>query len=283
MKPDIGLQFWSVRNALQADTVGTLEKVADIGYVNLQINPNITPQGLDFSNGMTAAEMHKHLDRLGMKAVSLHIVPDADTDWERVIADTHTVGATTLACAIAFFENRQEVLDFCKTFNKNAELCKKNGLTYYYHNHFHEFQLFEGQSIFDTMIEKLDKDLVPFELDTYWAVRGGADPIELMRRLGKRCSLLHQKDMPAEAKPVNWFDKFTHSAKISLNDMWSVVGDNQFTEVGEGILDIRGYINAARTFCEVEYIFVEQDMTSKTEFESIAVSYKNLNDLLKSA
>jgi sugar phosphate isomerase/epimerase len=280
MKPTLGLQLWSVRNALATDTFGTLEKVAEIGYVNVQINPNPTAQGLDFGNGINATEMRKQLDRLGLKAVSIHIVPNPETNWERLIEDCHTLGNTTMACAIAFFNNRQEVLDFCKEFNVHAEFCMKNGVPYLYHNHFHEFQVFEGESIFDTMIEKLDKDLVPFELDTYWAVRGGADPIELMKRLGKRCTLLHQKDLPAEAKPRNWFDKFSQDSNISLDDMWSVLDDNQFTEVGEGVLDIPGYLETARTFCDVDYIFVEQDMTKLTEFESIAVSFKNFNRLL---
>jgi sugar phosphate isomerase/epimerase len=218
-----------------------------------------------------------------LKGVSIHIVPDANTNWERVIADCHMLGATTLACAIAFFENRQQVLDFCKDFNGHAELCKKNGLTYYYHNHFHEFQVFEGQTIFDTMIENLDKDLVPFELDTYWATRGGADPLALMKRLGKRCDLLHQKDLPAGAKPVNWFDHFGPNPKIGFKEMYETLDDTQFTEIGEGILDIPAFIEAGRTYCDAKYIFVEQDMSAKGELESIAISLKNLKHLLGEA
>lgn len=283
MNPKIGLQLWSVRNTMRDDIVGTLEKVAEIGYVNLQINPDVTPQGLDFGNGLGAAEMRKHLDRIGLKAVSCHIVPDANTQWERVIADFHTLGNDTLACAIAFFKNRQEVLDFCTDFNKNAELCKKNGLTYSYHNHFHEFQVFEGQSIFDTMVEKLDKDLVPFELDTYWAARGGADPIALMRNLGKRITLLHQKDLPEGAKPVNWFDHFGADRKVHFEEMFETLDETQFTEIGEGILDIPAFINAARSYCAAEYIFVEQDMSSIGELESVALSFKNLNRMLASS
>lgn len=279
MNPKLGLQLWSVRNALQADTFGTLEKIAEIGYVNLQICPNPTAHGLDFGNGIDATEMRKHLDPLGLKCVSIHIVPNAETSWERVVEDCHTVGCTTMACAIAFFENRQQVLDFCKDFNVHAEFTKKNGISYMYHNHYQEFQVFEGQTAFDTLLENLDKDVVPFELDTYWAVRGGADPIELMRRIGKRIQLLHQKDLPPEVKPVNLLDKFTHEAKISFNN-WSVLGDDQFTEVGEGILDIPAYLETARTYCAAEYVFVEQDMTKLTEFESIAVSLKNFKRLL---
>jgi sugar phosphate isomerase/epimerase len=283
MNPAIGLQLWSVRNSLQVDYVGTLEKIAAIGYKNLELITTITPDGLIFGKDMTAAALRYNLDRCGLKAVSCHIVPDADTNWERLIADCHTLGVGALVCAIAFFEDRLEVLDFCNTFNQSAELCHKNGLRYYYHNHFHEFQIFEGQTIFDTLIENLDKELVPFELDTYWAARGGAAPVDLLRKLGKRCDMLHQKDIPAGAQPINWFDRFGSDKKLGLQELIETQDNTQFTEVGEGILDIPAFIKAGRTYSDVKYIFVEQDLTSMTELESIAVSFKNLTRLIASA
>ena len=282
MNPEIGLQLWSVRNSLQNDYVGTLAKIAEIGYKNLELITTITPDGLIFGKDMTAAELRKQLDRLGLKAAGCHIVPDAKTNWERLIADCHALGLDRLACAIAFFENRQDVLDFCKSFNQYAALCDKNGLRYYYHNHFHEFQVFQGQTIFDTMIENMDKDLVSFELDTYWATRGGADPVALLRKLGKRCDMLHLKDIPVGAHPINWFDRFGTDRTLGLQELIQSQGDAQFIEVGEGILDIPAFIEAGRTYGEAKYLFVEQDFTSKGELESIAISFKNLTRLLGS-
>src|SRR4030042_4087550 len=197
MNPDIGLQLWSVRNSLQKDYFWTLEKIAEVGYRNLELIPTVTPEGLVFWQDMRAPELRKNLDRLGLRAVGCHFVPNAEMRLERILADLQVLGVDSLACAIAFFANQSEVIEFNNTFNHYAEICKKHGVQLYYHNHFHEFQVLDGKSIFEMMIEQMDKDLVMFEFDTYWATRGGQDPIYWLKKLGKRCDLLHQKDLPA--------------------------------------------------------------------------------------
>lgn len=68
---------------------------------------------------------------------------------------------------------------------------------FYYHNHFQEFQVFEGERILDTLLERTDPALVKFELDTYWTVRGGEDPIYWLRKLGERCNLVHRESRAA--------------------------------------------------------------------------------------
>ncbi|MCB9420060.1 MAG: sugar phosphate isomerase/epimerase [Ardenticatenaceae bacterium] len=282
MNPMLGLQLWSVRNALQEDYLGTLEKVAEIGYKNLELITTVTDKGLIFGNDLSATQLKRYLEDTGLRAVGCHIVPVPGMNWERVVADLKELGVHHLGCAIAFFNNRQEVLDFCKTFNKDAEFCKKNGIQYHYHNHFHEFQAFEGESIFDTMLDNLDKDLVLIEFDTYWAMRGGQDPVAWIKKLGHRCDLLHQKDMPAEAQPVNWFDHFGPERKLGLGELIeTTAGDSQFTEVGQGVMDIPAILEAGRTYGQVEYIFVEQDKSARSELESIAISYNYLSELLK--
>lgn len=282
MNPALGLQLWSVRNALQEDYVGTLEKIAAIGYKNLELITTVSDQGLVFGKDLSATQLQRCLTDTGLRAVGCHIVPQPGMNWEQVAKDLQELGVRHLGCAIAFFDNKQEVLDFCETFNKDAEFCQKNGIQYYYHNHFHEFQLFEGQSIMDIMLKTLEQDLVMFEFDSYWAMRGGQDPIAWIKKLGKRCGLLHQKDMPVDAQPVNWFDRFGADHTIGMDELIeSTKGDNEFTEVGEGAMDVRAIIEAARTYADVKYMFVEQDKSSKGELESIAISYAYLNPLLQ--
>ena len=281
MNPNLGLQLWSVRNALQENYVDTLEKIAAIGYQNLELITTVTDQGLVFGKDLTASQLQRHLTDTGLRAVSCHIVPQPGMNWEAVVANLQELGVKHLGCAIAFFSNKQDVLDFCKPFNRDAEFCKKNGIQYYYHNHFHEFQIFEGQSIMDIMMENLDKDLVMFEFDSYWAMRGGQDPVAWIRKLGKRCDLLHQKDMPASAKPVNWFDQFGADASYGFDQLLeSVKGNDQFTEVGEGVMDIPAIIEASRTYGPARYMFVEQDKSARGELDSITVSFANLVKML---
>ena len=280
MNPVIGLQLWSVRNSLQKDYFWTLEKIAEVGYRNLELITTVTPEGLVFGQGMRAPELRKNLDRLGLRAVGCHFVPNAEMRLERILADLQVLGVDSLACAIAFFANQSEVIEFNKTFNRYAEICKKQGVQLYYHNHYHEFQVFDGKSIFEMMIEQMDKDLVMFEFDTYWAARGGQDPIYWLKKLGKRCDLLHQKDLPATTAPIILFERFGYDAQITIDTMWETQDTEHFIEVGEGKLNIPGIIQASRKYNNARYIFIEQDMTKRTELESIAVSYANLTRLL---
>jgi sugar phosphate isomerase/epimerase len=280
MDPSIGLQLWSVRNNLQKDYVWTLEKIAEIGYKNLELITTATPEGLIFGEDMRAPELRKNLDRFGLRAVSCHFVPTPDMQLQNILADLQELGTDTLACAIAFFNNRDEVIAFNQAFNQYAETCKQHGVQLYYHNHFHEFQVFEDKSIYEMMIEQMDEDLVMYEFDSYWATRGGQDPIYWLKKLGKRCDLLHQKDLPKTAVPVNLFERFGYDSEITLDTMWGLQDQDEFTEVGEGTLDVPNIIQACRRYNNPRYIFIEQDMTKKTELESITVSLANMNDIL---
>jgi sugar phosphate isomerase/epimerase len=277
----LGLQMWSVRSNFEKDYIGTLEKIAEIGYTNLQVNSHeIIPEGMTFGKDLRAPELRKQLDRLGLKAVSAHFVPTPDMRLEAIAEDMKTLGADTLACAIKFWPNREEVLAWNDQFNRYGEILKKHGIQLYYHNHFHEFQVFGDQSAFEMMMAGMDKDLVKFEFDTYWAVRGGQDPIYWLKKLGTRCDLIHQKDMPATTDPVILFEKFGYDSEISIDAMWETQDPTHFTEVGDGVLNIPGILEAVRKYNQAKYIFVEQDMSSRTELESIAVSYQNFTGLL---
>jgi sugar phosphate isomerase/epimerase len=281
MKPEIGLQIYSVRNALQSDYIGALDKIAAIGYKNLELITTVTDDGLVFAKDTKAAQLRQLLDQRDLKAVSIHMMPQEKMNWEKILDDCTELGLTSLVIPFAVFNNRQDVLDLCNTFSKAAEICKKHGVQFYYHNHFQEFQVFEGQSVMDTMLEKMDKDLVKFEFDSYWAIRGGQDVVAWLKKFGTRCDLLHQKDMPAGVDPVNLFELFEKNPGMPVMDIFrNNINASHFVETGEGTIDIPAIIKAGETYGNVRYIFVEQDMTSKDEFDSIAISFKNLSLLL---
>lgn len=280
MPPSIGLQLWSVRNSLQADYAGTIEKVAAVGYKNLELICTVTPEGLVFGKDMRAPELRKLLDANGLRAVSCHFVPTPDMSLPAIVGDLNALGTDSLGCAIAFFNSQDDVKAFSKTFNQFAEVTQKGGVQLYYHNHFEEFQVFGDKSAYELLIENLDPALVKFEFDTFWAVRGGQDPVYWLKKLGKRCDLVHQKDMPAAASPVNLFEKYGYDAPITIDVLWPLQSPDQFGEIGTGLLPIAGYIKAARSYNNARYIFVEQDVTALPEIDSVAVSFANLTKLL---
>lgn len=281
MDASIGLQLYSVRNNLHDDTIGTLEKIAEIGYRNLELITTITPKGLLFGQDLSAEELHRQLDRLGLKAIGCHFIPNPDIHLETVLRDLQILEAGSLVCAAALFKNRAEVDDFNRLFNRYGEESKKKGIQLYYHNHFQEFQIFGDKSVYELMIEQLDPELVKFEFDTYWAVRAGQDPIYWMKKLATRCDLVHQKDLPEGVSPVNLFERLGYDAEISFASFASLNDIIKFTEIGEGTLNIPGIIQAARTYNQARYIIVEQDMSSRPEMESIALSYQNLSRYLE--
>lgn len=280
MSLSLGLQLWSVRNSLQENYAGTLEKVAAIGYKNLELICTVTPNGLVFGKDLRAADLRKLLDANGLRAASCHFVPTPDMSLQAIVDDLNTVGADSLGCAIAFWNSQDEVKAFCKTFNEYAETTRKGGVQLYYHNHFEEFQVFGDKSAFDVLIEDLDPTLVKFEFDTFWAVRGGQDPVYWLKKLGKRCDLIHQKDMPAVASPVNLFEKYGYDEPITIDVLWPLQSPDQFGEIGTGVLNIASYLKAARLYNDARYVFVEQDVTALPELESVAVSFANLTKLL---
>lgn len=280
MSLSIGLQLFSVRNALAQDYIGTLEKVAAIGYTNLELVMQTMDGSLNLGGNITPTELRQQLDRLGMRAVSSHTLVNASTDWQRIIAANHELGSTAIACAIAFFVDKQDVLAFCDSFNRFGELCKSEGLQLYYHNHFQEFQVVEGQVIMDLLLQNTDPNLVKFEIDTYWATRGGVDPLVWLEKLGERCDMLHQKDLPTTAQPVNWFDVFGTDSRITIKELFQTQDPAHFAEIGEGTMDIPAIIETARRLGYAKYIFVEQDVSSRGELEGIAISYANLERML---
>mgnify|MGYP003623381546 FL=1 len=177
-----------------------------------------------------------------------------------------------------FYRDKDEVLRKCEEWNKVGQKCKDAGIQMVYHNHFHEFQHFGDERVIDILLENLDEELIKYEVDNYWVMRSGTDPIEHMKRLGKRIVLLHQKD-------------FTKGYEDQINLLTSVERDNDyvdmdrfnkeldiasFTEIGSGIMDIQTIINTANENCDVEYIILEQDFTQIGELESIKKSMEQL-------
>jgi sugar phosphate isomerase/epimerase len=279
---ELGLQLYSVRSALQKDSVGTVETIAEIGYKHLQVNrPASSAAGTDHVVGtMSPGEFKRRADGLGMDIPSVHAQIDTQTDWDRLAAFTQELGSSAIAVPIAFYTDRASVLEYARALNQCGERCRRHGLRFYYHNHFHEFQVVEGQTIMDLLLEHTDHDLVSFELDTYWAVRGGADPVEWLLKLGARCDLTHQKDLPVTARPTSWFDVFGREARITLRELLQTQRPEQFAEIGEGRMDVAALLRTMRRI-GVQYVFVEQDVSARDELESIRVSYRNMVGLLK--
>jgi len=260
-KKYIGLQLFTVRDAMEKDPKATLAKVANLGFTSVE---GATYTGSQLFYGMTAAEYAKTLKANGLIAPSSHYMLGESMDakgtitneWQKAVDDAAAAGTKYMVCAY-LLEPERGTLDHYKAtadkFNKAAEICKAAGMQFCYHNHDFEFEAQNGKYPFDVLLENTDKNLVKFELDLYWANKAKQDPIALFNRYPGRFPLWHVKDMDKTAA-------------------------QGITEVGNGSIDFKK-IFAQSKKSGLEYFFVEQDITPGDPFDSISksISYVKKN------
>ena len=281
MTVEIGLQLFSVRDELEKDFIGTLEQLAKIGYKNLELFFHGDDLKSTIGN-LEPTQLKEELDRLGLKAVSSHISEEhlhADK-VEELIEYAKILGVDSLVIAVKFFEDKESVLTFAQQLNKSGKQLKEAGLQLYYHNHFHEFQQFDGKYVLDLIVEHTEPELLKIEFDTYWALRGGIDPIQYLEKLGDRCDYIHQKDLSKDVKTINLFEKLEGVDVLNREAMGAVRSIEDFVEAGEGIMDIPGIIETFTSNSHAKYVFIEQDWTKRKQIESVDMSYQYMKKFI---
>jgi sugar phosphate isomerase/epimerase len=272
----IGLQLYSVRQSLAKDPWGTLERVAAAGFANLEAANHDARNDPGVGFGVDAAELRTRLADLGMSIVGCHINPlDLDI-LPRALDYQAELGNTRVGCDIEFYPygDRDFVLRRAEVFDRVGRLAAERGMTFYYHNHYQEFQRFGDDLVYELLPDNTDPATVKLEMDTYWMYRGGQDPVEWIERCRDRVILLHQKDFPADApQPLNLFDGvISPTQEIDLDVFRTHKDPATFTEIGTGVLPIQRIVDAAAAVPGFEYLVLEQDHTALDEIESITVS-----------
>lgn len=265
-KQYIGLQLYTVREAMQQDPTGTLAKVAKIGYNSVE---GATYTGSQKFYGMTPAEFAQVLKQNGLIMPSSHYRLGEEQDkgqpvqgtilhgWDQAVDDAAQAGVKYMVCAY-LAEAERGTLDHYKyiaeQLNKAGERCKKAGIQLCYHNHDFEFAAQDGKLPYDLLLSGTDKNLVKMELDLYWATKAGQDPVALFKKHPGRFPLWHIKDMDKTAA-------------------------RNFTEVGNGSIDFKRIFAQAK-LAGMKYFFVEQDRTPGSPFDSIQQSIAYLKRTL---
>jgi sugar phosphate isomerase/epimerase len=244
----IALQLYSVREDSARDVVGTLRKVAEIGYQSVELAGMYK---------LSAAELKKILDDLGLKVVSSHVpFADLEQSLSRVFDENHTLGNKFIVVPWLPEDRRKTAQDWialAKALNEIGARCQAAGFQLCYHNHDFEFKTFDGQTGYDLLLDHADPRLVHTEIDVYWVQFTGDDPAALLRRVAGRAPLLHIKDMTKTTPPT-------------------------FAEIGEGIIDFKPIFEAGQA-SGVQWYVVEQDRCQRPPLESIAISWRNLQKL----
>ncbi|MBK5270209.1 MAG: sugar phosphate isomerase/epimerase, partial [Bacteroidia bacterium] len=116
-------------------------------------------------------------------------------DFEKKVADAAAIGMKYI---IYPYEGPNKTIDDYKKltddFNKKGETCKKNGIRFAFHNHNFSFTAINGVFPQDILMQNTDPSLVDFEMDMYWVVTPGQDPVAWLKKYPNRFPLVHVKD-----------------------------------------------------------------------------------------
>jgi sugar phosphate isomerase/epimerase len=244
----IGVQLYTVRDQMAKDFDGSLRKIAEIGYKQVEFAGyyNHTPE-----------QVKALLAQLGLESPSVHVpLADLRDNLPKAIDAAKVIGHRYLICPFLMPQDRKTLDQYkqlAATLNQAGATCKKAGLQLAYHNHDFEFMPLDGKLPYDVLLTETDKNLLKLELDLYWIVKAKQDPIAWIEKTPGRFVAFHVKDKDATPKEF-------------------------FTEVGRGTINFKE-IFAKSKKSGVELFIVEQDQCPGSPFDSLKISYDYLRKL----
>ncbi|MCA9880780.1 MAG: sugar phosphate isomerase/epimerase [Thermomicrobiales bacterium] len=224
----IAIQLYTVRGPAAQDFAGTLRRLADGGA-----------RAVEFAGygGLEIPALRDLLQELGLRVCGSHIrVEQWEEHLKQSLADLKTLGGE-YAVVPWVPEERRGSLEAARTLAASLDVwgtaARDAGLGFAYHHHAFEFNPLpdgNGATLFDILVQESDPALVGFEVDVYWAARGGVDPARLLRQLRGRAPLMHLKDLgpapdhvdvPAGAGELDWTE--IRAAARDAGVRWEIV------------------------------------------------------------
>ena len=246
----IGIQLYSVREAMMKDAMGSLKKIADMGYIHVEHANYINRKFY----GYTAKEFKKILSDMALQMPSGHTVMTAHdwdatkndfTDkWKYTIDDAAEVGQRYVISPW-LDEGLRKDMDglkrFMEQFNKCGELCKKSGMTFGYHNHNFEFSTRIGDiNLYDFILKNTDPTLVAQQMDVGNMLGAGGVALDLLKKYPGRFELMHVKD------------------EIKSETGQGMDGYDS-TILGKGIMPVKEIVKTARKMGGTSQFIIEQE------------------------
>jgi len=255
-KERIGLQLYSLREQFARDVPKTLDQVRNFGIKYVETHSTY---------GLTPEKFRAELDSRGLKAVSGHFSYErCRDDIEGVAREAQILGEQYVGCAwIPHKDPFDETTcrEAIKVFNRAGEALAKHGLKFFYHTHGYEFLPYGKGTLFDLMMAETKPQFVHYEMDVFWVVHPGQDPVKLLEKYDSRFELMHVKDMK-QGTPTGLF---TGNADVTSN-----------VALGKGVIDWPGVFRAAQK-AGVKWYFIEDE--SPASVQQIPESLKFLDQL----
>lgn len=267
----IGLQLYTVREAVAKDLAGTLKAIADVGYREVEL------AGIP---AKSATELRALLNDCGLTAPSMHAsMADLQDGLQERIEYAKALGTEYLVCAFPWTADarfrtipNQAVMSIAsgitlddwkwnaEQLNKIGAAAKQAGLRCGYHNHNMEFRSYGDVVAYDELLRLTDPSLVTMEMDLAWVVTAGADPVKYLKKHADRISLLHVKEVRKDLR-------------VTADRLQS-----QTTEVGSGRIDWKRLFKTMDAQ-RIRHYFVEQENFERLPLEAVKISFEYLKGL----
>ena len=251
---NIGLQLYTLRDIIGKDPKDVLTKVASFGYKELETYGYAEGKIFD----MDFTEFNEFVKGLGMSVVSGHYGLDkikGDT-WQKAVEDAKKNGQKYMVVPYIDESERKTLGNYkkiCADLNAAGEVCNKNGVRFGYHNHAFEFETVDGQIPFDVMLKELDPKNVGMEMDIFWVVNAGQDPLQYFAKYPGRFEQWHVKDMDKNDRTKN-------------------------ADIGTGSIDYKAIFAQAK-LSGMKHWYVEQETYPGDPIDSVAASAKFLKTI----
>jgi sugar phosphate isomerase/epimerase len=257
----VGLQLYTIRDAMAADVLGSLKKVSDLGYKNVELANYADGKFY----GYEPVEFKKIVSDLGMEIISSHTSVEAEgitLESAKKLAEDHAILGVKYCVQPWVEEVNRNIESYKKMiadWNQVGAVMKEVGIQFGNHNHNFEFATIDGiVPYYDIFMPEMDANLITMELDMYWATKAGQDPVEMFNKYPGRFQLFHFKDMSQQSAPF-----------------YDVIKDD-ITSVGAGLIDFKRIWDARET-AGMKYMFVEDDNQGMGKpFEAIGISIDNI-------
>jgi sugar phosphate isomerase/epimerase len=255
-KESLGIQLYSLRETISQNPKEILRKLANIGFNEIET------YGYNDGKfwGLSVAELKEELTKNNLTSPSGHydgnsLIKGDFENFKEIISVANQLDQKYIiipSIAENLRGSKSDYLNIAEKFNKAGEMCKSAGITLAYHNHAFEFEKMDNTTGYDILLNNTDEDLVTFEMDIYWVVRAGINPISLFKKYPGRFKLWHVKDMHTEDPELN-------------------------TEIGSGSIEYKEIFKNAE-ISGVEHYILEQENFEIPAFQSLEKSYSYLQN-----
>ncbi len=237
---EVSLQLYSIHEETKKDFKKSLEQVGRIGY-----------KGVEFAGygGLTPEELTALLKDNNLYSVGSHTGMQIFEDsFEEELRINKTIGSKYIICPYAKVDTREQIDKLAEVLNIAADKAIKENIKVGYHNHAHEFKEIDGKFPLDILAENTNDNVI-LELDVFWIAYAGIDPVEYIKKWGKKVELIHIKQMDSNKANV---------------------------DVAEGIIDMKK-IKEASSYAK--YFVMEHEEFDKPVWDSIKNDFESLNQI----